>query len=53
MEEETKKMKMAVISGASSAIRFKELNPRASETEVIQHVTEKVDEIIENIDEEL
>lgn len=53
MENEDKKLKMAVISGASRAVRFKEENPRASEGEVIQHVTDNVKKILEKIDEDL
>ena len=51
MEQDKKRLKMAIISGASHAIRFKEKSPRASEDEVIRHVTMEVDKILENIDE--
>ena len=51
--EEEKRLKMAIISGASHAIRYKEENPRAMESEVIQHVTNNVDSILDKIDEEL
>jgi len=53
MEDEIKKIKMAIISGASHAIRYKEENPRASESEVIQHVSNKAGEILGKLDEEL
>ena len=53
MEQDKKRLKMAIISGASHAIRFKEKSPRASEDEVIRHVTKEVDNILEKIDEDL
>ena len=53
MENEKNRIKMAVISGASNAIRYKEKNPGATEEEVIKHVTKKVDEILKKIDDEL
>ena len=52
MEDERYKLKIAVISGASHAIRFKEKNPRALEQDVIRHVTDNVDEILKKIDEQ-
>ena len=51
MEEEYK-LKLAMIASASEAIEFKEKNPTASEQEVIQHVTNKSDEIIKKIEED-
>lgn len=53
MKEETKKLKMAVISGAAHAIRHKMRNPSATEEEVIRHVTDEAKKILEKIDEEL
>ena len=52
MDEESKKLKMAIIAGASRAIRYKEIKPRAPEQEVIQHVTDKAEEILNKIDQE-
>jgi len=51
--EEDKRLKMAIISGAAHALTFKEENPRASEEEVIRHVTKEVRNILEKIDKEL
>lgn len=51
--EEDKRLKMAIISGAAHAMRFKEKNPRASEEEVIKHVSDNTNEILEKIDEDL
>ena len=52
MKEEEDRMVMAVIAGAAHGIRYKEKNPRASEEEVIQHITETAKDILANIDEE-
>jgi hypothetical protein len=43
------KIKMAVIAGASHALKFKEKNLRATDSEVIQHVSANVDQIIQRI----
>jgi len=53
MDEENKKLKMAIISGASHALKYKEKNPRASEQEILQYLTDESDEILEKIDEGL
>ncbi len=53
MEYEENKLKMAVISGAAHAIKFKEEKPRATEKEIIQRVTDNAEEILNKIDEEL
>ena len=53
MEEEERRIHMAVIAGAAQAIRFKEQNPRSQEDEVIRRITENVKEILEKIDDPL
>ena len=53
MEDENKRLKMAIIAGASHAIKFKEMNPRSSEADVIKKVTNDIDKILEKIDEEI
>ena len=45
-----KKMKIAIITGASEALKYKERNPHASESEVISHITKNMSNILENID---
>lgn len=50
--ESKKRMKMAIIAGASHAVRFKEKNPGASEEQVIQHITKEAENILSKIDEE-
>ena len=46
------KIKMAVIAGASRALKFARKNPRANEDEVLQHVTEHLEDIVLKIDSE-
>jgi len=50
--DEKKMMKMAVIAGASEAMKFKDKNPSASADEVIRHVNSKSSEIISKINTE-
>ncbi len=53
MNEEEKRLKIALISGAAHALRFKTENPRASEQEILQYVTLQADKILEKIDAEV
>jgi len=54
MEDEEKRVKkMIAISAAAKAVRYKEKFPKASEEEVIQHISDNADEIIEKIDDPL
>lgn len=53
MSDERERVKMAAISGASHALRFKEQNPRASEAEVMQHIADQMGNILEKIDKEI
>lgn len=50
MADKNKQMKMAVISGASHALKYKELSPRASDAEILQRIEAESKKIIENID---
>ncbi len=45
-------IKMAVITGAASAIKYKEEHPRASESETMSHITREMRKIIRNLEEE-
>jgi hypothetical protein len=45
-------LKMAIIAGASYALKYKEEHPKADESEVMGEVTRSVNEIISKIDEE-
>ena len=45
-------MKMAVIAGASHALKYKYKNPKADEQEILQNVTDKIDDILKKIEEE-
>ena len=44
------KIKRAIVSGASHALKFKEKNPHASDADAIKHVTSIVDEILYKIE---
>lgn len=46
------KLKMALISGAAHSIRYKELNPWATEEDVIRYVSSNSEKILEKIDKE-
>lgn len=43
-------LKMAVIAGASHALKFKEKNPRVSDSEVLSYVSGDVRRILAMID---
>ena len=49
--DKKEKIKMAVISGAASAIRYKEEHPNASESEVMRYVTKRMEKIIRDVEE--
>jgi len=44
-------MKIAIVTGASEALKYKEGNLHASESEVISHITKNMNEILGNIDQ--
>jgi len=44
------KIKMAVISGASEALKFKRMKPDALDEEIMQHITDNAEKIAEKID---
>lgn len=47
-----KKLKMALISGASSALKYKAKNPYATEDEILQHVNRESSSMVDKIDSE-
>ncbi|HLC31417.1 MAG TPA: hypothetical protein VJK51_02015 [Candidatus Nanoarchaeia archaeon] len=47
-----KKIQMAVISGASHALKFKNANWKATDDEIIRMVSREMDEILKKIDNE-
>lgn len=53
MTNEEKRLKMAVIAGASHAMQYKKKNPYASSDEVIKQVSDEMSEILSKIDEEI
>ena len=44
------KMKIAVIAGASHALKYKQRHPNASDQEILQFVSQEMNKIIDNID---
>lgn len=52
MTEIKKKLKMAIISGASHALKFKQKNPNANDEEIIQKVSRESNDILDKIDAE-
>lgn len=52
MGDEKQKLVMAVIAGASNALSYKERKPSATESEIMNHITRNIKEIISKIEEE-
>lgn len=50
MPSEEDRIKMGVFSGIAHAMRYLHQNPRATETEVMQHVNSMMQEILDKID---
>ena len=48
---EKDKVKMAIIAGASYALKFQEKNPGASESKIMDHVSKNLNRIINDIEE--
>ena len=46
------KIKLAVIAGASEALKLRNKKLRASDVEILQDISENMEEIIQKIDEE-
>jgi hypothetical protein len=49
--DKKEKMKMAVVAGASYAIRYKEEHPKATESETMSYVTKSMRKIIRDVEE--
>ena len=43
-------IKMAIIAGASAALNYQARNPRATESEILQHVSKRIRELVRNIE---
>jgi len=43
-------VKIALISGAAHALKYKKQNPQASDEEIIQYVSRESERILENLD---
>jgi hypothetical protein len=45
------KMRLAIIAGASYALKYREEHPRSTDREALKHVTENSEEILKGIEE--
>ena len=52
MKKEDYKIKMAVIAGASHALDYKDKHIRATSEEILQNITDEIDEILKHIENE-
>lgn len=50
MDEEKRVIQMAVIAGASHALKYKNKHWKAEDGEILQHINEKMEEILAKID---
>ncbi|MEK6825133.1 MAG: hypothetical protein AABX12_01130 [Nanoarchaeota archaeon] len=53
MVKEDKQVRMAIIAGASHALKYKSKNFRATDDEILRHISENVDNILGNMDNPL
>jgi hypothetical protein len=51
MSDTKKRMKLALIAGASAAAKFMKDNRMATPDEAVRHVSTEADRIVDNIDE--
>ncbi|MBS3071967.1 hypothetical protein J4408_03175 [Candidatus Pacearchaeota archaeon] len=51
--EEEKRLKLAIIAGAAQALKFKAKNRKATDQEIIQHISDNVSKMLEEVDKEL
>ncbi|MBS3077840.1 hypothetical protein J4233_06275 [Candidatus Pacearchaeota archaeon] len=49
---DSEKLRLAVIAGASHALKYREENPRADDREALKFVTEKINAILNEIEED-
>lgn len=45
-------VKRAVVAGAAAALKYKERNPKATESEIMSHVIKEIKRILREIDED-
>lgn len=50
MNETERLIRVAAMAGAARALKFKEANWRATEDEVLQHISDNLNDIISRID---
>jgi len=48
---EKNKVKRAIIAGASYALKYQEKHPGASESKIMSYVSENMDKIVDDIEE--
>lgn len=48
--ENKKRLKIAVIAGASRALKLKAINPQESDDKILKRVSNQADEIVDNIE---
>jgi hypothetical protein len=51
--DETKRLKMAIISGASHALKYKAQNPYSSDDDIIRQINKEIHSIVEKIDQSI
>lgn len=52
MADTNQKIKMALISGAAHALKYKQENPRASDAEIIKRISNEARVILDKINKE-
>jgi len=52
MKDKKETLKMAIIAGAASALKYKEKKPMASESEIMRYITKNIREILEKVNSE-
>ncbi len=51
--DESERVKMAAISGASHVLKFKQENRSASDADALQNLSDNINSILEKIDKEI
>ena len=50
---EDRQIKMAIIAGASHALKYKDQHWKATEDEILQHISKNIDNILKGMDNPL
>jgi hypothetical protein len=51
MADDSQKVKMAVIAGASRALKYKQEDPRATDTEIVKKVASDMHDILSKLNQ--